>query len=867
MKLLLNKKIITAFATAVFSLGFSGWLSYQIPEKHDTANNWVKHTSRVITELEATLSIIKDAETGQRGYTITGDESYLEPYNQANAEINRRIEQLHSLTQDNPNQQRRIAILKPQINARFSRLKRTIEVRRTQGLNAAVAMVSEGSGKQDMDAIRRTIAEMKQEENNLFFRRLQEEEAASRTLKKTFLILIFLDIGLICLIYYLVNSDIGKRVITELALRQTSERYSSAYRNAPFPFMIHASDGTVEKINTTWQELTGYMQAEISTISDWIEKAYGQKNRFVQRYVNKLYKLEETNYQGECLITTKNGEQRIWDFSSAPLGLAPDGRKLVLSAAVDVTVRKQTEEALFLALQRLNFHIENLSLAVIEWDSEFRVSRWSEEAERIFGWKASEVTGNDFANDWQFVFPDDLEAVMSVQNKLRYGIEQRNVCSNRNYKKNGSVVYCEWYNSTLVDKNGKLVSVLSLVLDVTARVRLETERTQLLERAQAARNEAESANQIKDQFLAVLSHELRSPLNPILGWTKLLKSRKFDEVTITKALDTIERNVKLQIQLIDDLLDVSRILRGKLSLHEATVDLTLVIDAAVETVRLTASSKSIQIQTHIEKSIIQVRGDINRLQQVVANLLTNAVKFTPSGGQVEVSLSVCNSQSIPYAQIQVRDTGRGINPEFLPYVFEHFRQADSSTTRNFGGLGLGLAIVRHLVELHSGTVTAESLGEGRGATFTVNLPLISSENFVASNINSQAIPSLEGVKILIVDDEADTREFLAFLLQQYGAIVTVAESAAGALDKFSNILPNILLSDLGMPETDGYSLIRQIRNMPIEQGGQIPAIALTAFAGDIDKQQVLAAGFNRHIAKPVEPIELVTLIAEILGIQ
>lgn len=867
MKLLLNKKTITAFATALASLGFSGWFLYQIPQKQYTANNWVKHTSRVLIELEATLSLIKDAETGQRGYIITGDKSYLEPYNQATAEINRHIEQLQEITLDNPNQQRRIAILKPQVNARFSQLKQTIEVRQKQGFLAAEAIVASGEGKQYMDKIRRTIAEMQQEENYLLNRRIQVEEAATEFTKKTFLILICLDVGLICLIYYLVNSDIGKRIETESVLRQTNARYSSAVSNAPFPLMIHASDGTVENINTTWQELTGYMQAEISTISDWIEKAYGQKKQLVQRYINKLYKLSEKEHQGECLITTKNGQQRIWDFSSAPLGLAPDGRNLVLSAAVDVTAYKQIERTLSLSLQRLTFHVENSPLAVIEWDSEFRISRWSSEAERIFGFQASEVTGNDFVDDWQFVFPDDLEAVMSVRNKLRYGIEQRNIISNRNYRKDGSVVYCEWYNSTLVSETGKLISVLSLVLDITPRVRLEVERTKLLERAQAAQNEAESANQIKDQFLAVLSHELRSPLNPILGWTKLLKSRKFDEVTVTKALDTIERNVKLQIQLIDDLLDVSRILRGKLTLHEAVVDLSFVIDAAIETVRLTAEAKSIKILSFENNSIVQVKGDTNRLQQIVGNLLTNAVKFTPNGGQVEVYLSVCNSQSISYAQIQVRDTGKGINPEFLPYVFEQFRQADSSTTRNFGGLGLGLAIVHHLVELHGGTVTAESAGEGQGATFTVNLPLISSPDFIASNSNSQTIPNLEGIKILIVDDEADTREFLAFLLQQYGAIVTVAISAHDALAKFSDILPNILLSDLGMPLMDGYILIRQIRTMPEEQGGQIPAIALTAFAADINKQQVLAAGFNRHIAKPVEPLQLVTLIASVLEMQ
>ncbi|BAZ15208.1 multi-sensor hybrid histidine kinase [Calothrix sp. NIES-4071] len=734
MKLLLNKKIITAFTTALASFGFSGWLLYQIPEKQNAANYWVKHTNKVLTELETTLSVMKDAETGQRGYLLTGDKSYLEPYNQATAKIDRYIEQLQELTRDNANQQRRIAILKPLITAKLSELKQTIEVRQKLGFNAASPIVLSGKGKRNMNEIRQMITEMQREEKNLLNRRTQQEEATSKATRKTFLMLICLDIGLVCLIYYLVANDICKRAEMELALRQTQARFSSAVNNAPFPLMIHASDGAVEKINTTWQELTGYTQAEISTIADWTEKAFGQRKELVRKDIDKLYKLNEKIHSGEYLISTKSGEERIWDFSSAPLGLTPDGRKLVLSTAVDVT----------------------------------------------------------------------------------------------------------------------------------ERVRLETERKQLLESAEVARSEAEAANRVKDQFIAVLSHELRSPLNPILGWTNLLKSRKFDEATTNKALNTIERNVKLQIQLIDDLLDISRILRGKISLHETTVDLSFVIDAAVETVRYSTEAKSIQIQTQFNTNEALVKGDVNRLQQVVVNLLTNAVKFTPNEGQVEVSLSIFNPQfSTPCAQIQVRDTGKGINPEFLPYVFEHFRQADSSTTRNFGGLGLGLAIVRHLVELHGGTVTAQSQGEGHGATFTVNLPLISPAYNVPSNLQPQSEPSLEGIKILIVDDESDTRELLAFVLEQYGANVTVAASASDALNIFQQCQPNILLSDLGMPLMDGYSLIRQIRTIAAEQGGQIPAIALTAFATDVDKQQVLAAGFNNHIAKPVEPIELVTLVAQL----
>ncbi|MCW5312498.1 PAS domain S-box protein [Nostoc sp. KVJ3] len=391
-------------------------------------------------------------------------------------------------------------------------------------------------------------------------------------------------------------------------------------------------------------------------------------------------------------------------------------------------------------------------------------------------------------------------------------------------------------------------------------------RAQLYEAEKTARAQAETANRIKDEFLAVLSHELRTPLNPILGWAKLLRTRNFDEATKIKALETIERNAKLQTQLIGDLLDVSRILQGKVRLNLYAVDLKIAIAAALETVRLAAEAKSIQIQTVLSNDIGKVLGDSDRLQQVMWNLLSNAVKFTPTDGQVEVRLQQVGLD----AQIQVIDTGKGINPEFLPYVFDYFRQADAKTTRVFGGLGLGLAIVRHLVELHGGTVQAESLGEGQGATFTVSLPLLkNSELRVSSGDASQAELSnddilLAGVQILLVDDQADVREFFTFALEQYGATVTAVESAAEALETLAQSKPDILLSDIGMPLMDGYMLLREVRKLPPEQGGQIPAIALTAYAGEINYNQAIAAGFQKHLPKPVDAEDLATAIDKII---
>ncbi|MEH2210732.1 PAS domain S-box protein [Nostoc sp.] len=392
-------------------------------------------------------------------------------------------------------------------------------------------------------------------------------------------------------------------------------------------------------------------------------------------------------------------------------------------------------------------------------------------------------------------------------------------------------------------------------------------RAQLYEAEKTARAQAETANRIKDEFLAVLSHELRTPLNPILGWAKLLRTRKFDEATKIRALETIERNAKLQTQLIGDLLDVSRILQGKVRLNLHAVDLKIAIASALETVRLAAEAKSIQIKIILSNDIGKVLGDGDRLQQVMWNLLSNAVKFTPTEGLVEVRLEQVGLD----AQIRVIDTGKGINPEFLPYVFDYFRQADAKTTRVFGGLGLGLAIVRHLVELHGGTVQAESLGEEQGATFTVKLPLLkNSELRVSSSEASQPELNTEetllaGVQILLVDDQADVREFFSFALEQYGATVTAVESADEALQTLVQSQPDILLSDIGMPLMDGYMLLGEVRKLPPEQGGQIPAIALTAYAGEINYNQAMAAGFQKHLPKPVEPADLAAAIVSLIG--
>lgn len=399
---------------------------------------------------------------------------------------------------------------------------------------------------------------------------------------------------------------------------------------------------------------------------------------------------------------------------------------------------------------------------------------------------------------------------------------------------------------------------LMFAQELARRASLAIDNARLYRTAQRDRARAEAANRVKDEFLAVLSHELRTPLNPIQGWARLLRSRKLDPQTIDRALETIERNAHLQTQLIEDLLDVSRILQGKLSLNIAPVNLMTTITAALETVRLSAEAKGIQIETILHPNVGQVLGDAGRLQQVIWNLLSNSIKFTSHGGRMQIWLERVGDS----ARIRVIDTGKGISPHFLPYVFDYFRQADSTTTRKFGGLGLGLAIVRHIVELHGGTVQAESPGEEQGATFTINLPLMSAPtNEYQPQDSSDNLANLTGIKILVVDDDVDTRELVAFILEQTGAEITQASSAKNALEILPNSVPDILVCDIGMPEMDGYALMRQVREMPSKQVREIPAIALTAYAGEIDRQQALSAGFQMHLSKPVEPDQLVNAIA------
>jgi PAS domain S-box-containing protein len=672
-------------------------------------------------------------------------------------------------------------------------------------------------------------------------------------------------------------TEISDRKQTEAALRQSEGRLQLALTAAKM-FVWELDYQTRRAVcSEVAREVCGFREGPLD---DFIALTHPDDLEELQQAVVGAI-ADGTPISMDYRILSADGKMRwlsTWGITYQGL----DGQlERMIGVSVDITKRKQAEadrERLLqeLAIERARFEavLRQMPAGVMIVDAASgKLVLTNEQAKQIVGYSYEQslqlgeydqiAPFEGFHLDSQPYKAQEYPLMRTVGRPLRTSLQTGETVTNEEielHRGDGSRIFMNVNSAPILDSEGQIVAAVVVFQDVSDRKQAEQEREQLLEGEQTAREEAERANRIKDEFLAVLSHELRSPLNPILGWSRLLQTRKFDAARTTEALATIERNAKLQAELIEDLLDVSRILQGKLSLNVTPVTLTSTIQAAMETVRLAAEAKSIQMYTKLEPEVGVVSGDASRLQQVVWNLLSNAIKFTPSGGRVDIRLEGIGSQ----AQITVSDTGKGIQADFLPYVFDYFRQGDSTTTRKFGGLGLGLAIVRHLVELHGGTVQADSPGEGQGATFTVRLPLLLSQ-LQSDRCFDQSEPSLDlnGVEILVVDDDTDAREFVTFLLEQYGARVRAVSSAGEALTALTQSVPDVLLSDIGMPDVDGYMLMQQVRTLPPEQGGQIRAIALSAYAGEINYQQAIAAGFQSHISKPVEPAELVAVVTSL----
>jgi len=503
--------------------------------------------------------------------------------------------------------------------------------------------------------------------------------------------------------------------------------------------------------------------------------------------------------------------------------------------------------------------------AIVSKDLNGIIQSWNGAAQRIFGYTAEEMIGKPV----KILLPKDRqEEEDHILARLRKGERVEHFQTIR-VTKEGREIYVSLTISPIRGEDGRVIGASKIARDITAQREFELERDRMLERERELRLEAERANRIKNEFLATLSHELRTPLMAISGWAQILQSGKANEESVRRAAEVITRNTHLQTQLIDELLDMNRILMGKLRLDLQTVDLCAIIEAAMESVEPAAEGKQIRLRKMLDPRAGAVRGDPTRLHQIVWNLLSNAVKFTPTAGRVDVTLERVNS----HVEISVTDTGMGIAPDFLPNVFDRFSQSDSSITRRHGGLGLGLAIVKHLVELHGGSVQAKSAGEGQGATFRLMLPFPASIHRSYAEVHPHSIPDrtmewktpdLAGRKILVVDDDKDAAELIAHILGEAGAETVRTYSAKDALKYLGNEPFAAVVSDVGMPEMDGFQFIREIRGSAGPES-RVPAVALTAFGRSEDRRNAMVSGFDVFLSKPIDTAELIATVARIMA--
>ena len=866
----------------------------------------MERSSAVIAHVERLLSYMKDAETGQRGYLITGEDGYLAPYRFARTRVRDEQRTLRELTAALPEQRKRLDLLDRLIDGNLGELQDTIRVRRREGFAAARRVVRKDREKHLMDHIREESGRMVETQAALLEDRERVRAAASGVSARSIGLASALAFALLATATFALQRNARKRERAMEALQAARAESEGAAREktrslalletlmATAPVGIAFTDREFRflHVNETIAAINGlpakdHIGRTVAEIIPEFWSAVEPRYRRVLETAEPIVGVEVSGFSADA-----PAEQRHWLVSYYPVG-GGDGSLLGVGTVVaDITERKRAEEARAATAARLQAAHEIAAAAIshVELDDVLHalIGRLTEalHADTANVLLLTEDGGHLAVNASHGT---DGDVSQGVRIPVGIGFTGRIAATRAplilddvDTAEVGADVLGSTARSLMgapLIADGQLVGVLhvgcarprcfsaedlQLLQLVAARVAAAIEHARLYEAERVARADAEAANRTKDEFLGTLSHELRSPLSAIRTWTHLLRRGKLDEAKTARALATIEESAKVQAQLIEDLLDVSRIIAGKIRLDVRPVELAATIYAAIETVRLAADAKDIALEAVLEPLPDMVSGDPARLQQVVWNLLSNAIKFTPRGGCVEVHLERAGDDAV----IRVTDSGQGIKVGFLPYLFERFRQADSSSTRAHGGLGLGLAIVRHIVELHGGRVEAESRGEGLGSTFTVHLPLMP-EWARWANVPAEALTpgpdELRGVQLLIVDDERPSLEALAAVLEESGALVTLATSTPEALAAFARSRPTVLVGDIAMPGEDGYSLIRKVRALEGGDGHRTPALALTAYAGVDDRQRALVAGYDVHLAKPVEPAQLVTALVELIG--
>ncbi len=865
------------------------------------ALRWEKHTQQILLKLDEVLITTTNAESAARSFFIVPDENALKPYNEARQNIKGQISQLRELTKDNPSQTEKLAEFEKLTDERFSILKQFVEIRRVQDLEAITSQTSVVNRSKKLgEDIQLSINRMKADESNLYSERentLNENLNYTRTVTYLAGLTGILFLGIAAFINFregdkrikaeedlrVANKGLEKRVDerthelkvkndeleAQIRQREQSEQYHRiALESGNLGAWRFDRKNNRSEVDERGLSFFGFTAEDFDSSGMTIfSRIHAEDLPLIEKEFQDSL-AEKRNFNVEFRVPTADGFFK-WANCTGQPQLDENGEiTYVIGNCRDITEGKESEIALRRSEKQVRNVIDNLFAFVGVLSPEGVLLEANKTALNSASLNAEDVIGKEFADTYWWSYSEEIQEQLrdsilkaSAGESIRYDVTVR-VGENQ-------FIPIDFTIAPLYDEDGRITHLIPSGLDLTPRKKAEEKLEELFKLEKAARKDAEIANRMRDEFLATVSHELRAPLNSILGWGRLLQKGNLDEPTTEKAITTIVRNAESQNRLIEDLLDVSRIISGKLRLEVMTIKPINIVESALENVRPAAEAKGIILEIKQDAEISHISGDPNRLQQVIWNLLSNAIKFTPNDGRVTLEIEREND----FVNLRVKDTGVGIKEEFLPHVFERFRQADASSIRKFGGLGLGLAIVRHITEMHGGTVHVDSKGEGKGSTFTVRLPLVISPEVTESQKSSGELHfkdknpnmSLDGLLILVVDDEEDTRQLLVQALTFYGATVVSADSAEEALTEIQDKNPDIIVSDIGMPDEDGYTLIRKIRNLPDEQQRNTIAVALTAFTRAQDRMRALAAGFQNHVSKPVEPDELVTVIASLTG--
>jgi PAS domain S-box-containing protein len=656
--------------------------------------------------------------------------------------------------------------------------------------------------------------------------------------------------------------DVSDIVAARGELTREKELLTTTLASIGDAVIVTDEQSRVTFLNSEAERLTGWTNADAAgrPLSVVFRIVNEHTRRVAENPVEKALRLGAVvGLANHTMLLRSDGAEFLIDDSAAPIRVEDEGPVSgVVLVFRDVTEQRRAYEA----REQLAAIVEYSGEAIVTKNLDGIIQTWNKSAEKLFGYSADEIVGHPVT---VLIPPERQWEEEQILSRLRRDLPAERLETVR-LTKDGFQIPVSLTVSPLKNAEGEIVGASKLIQDISERKRIDNERQELLTRESALRNQAEQAARVKDEFLATVSHELRTPLNAMLGWATLLNQGNMDQPTAARGMEAIERNARAQAQLIEDLLDVSRMISGKLRLEIEPINLIPIVDAAVDAVKPAADAKEILLDISIDSDANSLRGDPARLQQVIWNLLSNSIKFTPPGGKVETHIRRAASM----IEILVRDTGIGINPEFLPFVFDRFQQADASTTRKHGGLGLGLAITRSLVEMHGGTIEAESQGDGQGATFRVRLPIpaLTTEalndepGFKATSVDSA---NLNGIRVLAVDDSPDTRELVFAVLGACGATVITAASVREAFDLFTAWKPDVLVCDIGMPEENGYTFIRRIRELSADAGGNTPAIALTGYVRVQDRMKALEAGYEMFVPKPIEASELCTIVASVAG--